>query len=68
MKEMGRFASNIIRKSKDGFKVRAQKIFAKISAMLGFQHITYQYEGNKSIGMNIDLNKNMLNIKGDCKT
>ena len=27
---IAKFASNIIRKAKDGFKVKAQKIFAKI--------------------------------------
>ena len=32
---MAKFASNIIRKAKDGFKARAQKIFAKISSVIG---------------------------------
>ena len=62
---MAKFASNIIRKAKDGFKVRAKKIFAKISSVIGFQHISYQHKGNTSIAMNNYLRKNMLDIKGD---
>ena len=61
---IAKFASNIIRKAKDGFKVRAQKIFAKISSVIGFQHISYRHEGNRSTAMNIELSKNMLDIKG----
>ena len=61
---MAKFASNIIRKSKDGFKVRAQKIFAKISSVIGFKHIFYRHEGNGSIAMNIELSKNTMDIKG----
>ena len=61
---ISKFASNVIRKAEDGFKVKAQKIFAKISSVIGFQHISYYHEGNKSIAMNIDLSKNM-DVKGD---
>ena len=61
---MTKFASNIIRKTEDGFKVKAQKIFAKISSVIGFQHISYYHEGNISIAMNFELNKNM-DVKGD---
>ncbi len=61
---IARFASNIIRNAKDGFKVRAQRIFAKISSVIGFQHISYHHEGNRSIAMNIELTKNM-DVKGD---
>ena len=61
---MAKFASNIIRKAKDGFKERAQIIFAKISSVIGFQHISYHHEGNRSIAMNIELSKNM-DVKGD---
>ena len=50
--KMTKFASNIIRKSKDNFKARAKKIFAKISSVIGFQHISYQHKGNTSIAMN----------------
>ena len=56
---MAKFASNIIRKAKDDFKVRAQKIFAKISSVIGFQHISII-----TMNMNIELSKNMLDIKG----
>ena len=61
---IAKIASNIIRKAEDGFKARAQKIFAKISSILGFQHISYLHEENRSIAMNIELSKNMLDIKG----
>ena len=62
---MTKFASNIIRKTEDGFKVKAQKIFAKISSVIGFQHISYHHEGNTSIAINNDLSKNMFDITGD---
>ena len=61
---MAQFASNIIRKAEDGFKARAQKIFAKISSVIGFQHISFHHEGNRSIAIDNDLSKNMLDIKG----
>ena len=61
---MARFATNIIRKAKDSFKAKAQRIFAKISSVIGFKHISYHHEGNKSITMNIELSKNM-DVKGD---
>ena len=57
---IAKFASNIIRKAKDGLKVRAQKIFAKISSSLGFKHISYHHEGNTT-----NLNKNILDIEGE---
>ena len=59
---MAKFASNIIRKAKDRFKVRAQKIFAKVSSVLGFKHISYHNEGNRST--NIALSKELLDVKG----
>ena len=62
--KIAKFASNIIRKAEDGFKVKAQKIFAKISSVIGFQHISFHHEGNRSIAMNIELSKN-LDVKGD---
>ena len=61
---IAKFTSNIVRKAKDDFKERAQKIFAKISSVLGFQHISYHYEENKSTDMNVKLKKNILDIKG----
>ena len=57
---IAQFTSNIIRKAKDDFKVKAQKIFAKISSALGFKHISFHIEGNKSIEKNFDMRKNML--------
>ena len=63
---IAKFASNIIRKAKYDFKERAIKIFAKISSMLGFQHISL-HEGNKNVGMHIDLSKNIVDVKGNNK-
>ena len=58
------FASNILKKAKGGDKEKAIKIFAKISSMLGFQHISY-HQGNKSSGRNyISLKKNLFKVKG----
>ena len=34
-------ALDIIKKANDDFKIKAIQIFAKISQVLGFQHITY---------------------------
>ena len=62
---IAKFASNIIRKAKDNFKVKAKKIFAKITSDLGFQHISYYYEKNKGMGTNVELIKNVSDIKGE---
>ena len=59
---IAKIASNIIQKTKDVFKSRAQKIFAKISSVIGFKHISSDHEGNKST--NIELSKELLDIKG----
>ena len=61
---IAKFASNIIRKAKDGFKVKAQKIFARISSVIGFQHISYRHNGSSSNTLNIELTKNM-DVKGN---
>ena len=50
-------ASKIVKKSKVDFELGSLKIFAKISSMLGFKHISNT--GNKSVGL-----KNILDIKG----
>ena len=42
---IAKFTSNIIRKAKDDFKVKAQKIFGKISTILGFQKNMLDIEG-----------------------
>ena len=55
---MAKFASNIVRNAKDGFKARAQKIFAKISSMLGFKYISYKNDGEST-------SKNILDVEGE---
>ena len=57
---IGMLASNIIKKAKGDFKIRTQKIFAKISSVLGFKHIFPRQEGNEHIVWT----KNMFGIKG----
>ena len=54
-------ASNILKKSNDGFKPKALNIFAKISSVLGFQHISYQPDENSEI----KLTKNVLKVEGE---
>ena len=53
--------SNIIQKANQDFKIYGQKIFAKVSQMVGFEHISFQHEGNNSFMMM----KNILGIKGE---
>ena len=55
-------ASNIIKKSNDNFKPKAEKIFAKISQLLGFEHIYYDYKGNESLGQNLEFEIKTLDI------
>ena len=57
---IARLASNIINKANDYFKIKAIKIFAKISHVLGFQHISFK--GKESFGKNIELKKNALEM------
>ena len=52
-------ASNIIKIANGGLKKDALKIFAKITEVLGFQHITYHHEGN-----DIKFTKNIVDITG----
>ena len=61
---IAKFASNILWKANDSFKVKAQQIFSKVSSVLGFQHITFHHKGNETVGINIDLSKNLLDIEG----
>ena len=61
---IAKFASNIVRKAKDSFKVKAHKIFAKISSVIGFKHISFHHEGSSSNAFNIELTKNM-DVKGN---
>ena len=60
--KMIKFASNIIRKANDGFKARAQKIFAKISSMFGFKHITYNHGGESTGKIILDIEGTELSI------
>ena len=57
-------ASKVVKKAKNIFKFFAQKIFAKISSVLGFQHLFYNQKRNKSIDFDILLNNNMFGIEG----
>ena len=60
--------SNIMRKAKDDFKMKATKIFAKISSVLGFKYISYHHEGNQSFDDMIQLTKNISDVKGELGT
>ena len=42
-------ALNIVKKAKADFKVKAQKIFAKICTVLGFKNIFHKHEGDENI-------------------
>ena len=62
---MAMLTSNIIKKAKGEFKKVALNIFAKMSSVLGFQHLSFQQNGNKSVERNMELTKNILSIKGE---
>ena len=51
---MAMLATNIAKKAKKDFKLKATQIFAKISEVLGFKHISYHYKGNESFEQNIE--------------
>ena len=57
--------SNIIKKSRNGLEIKATKLFAKISTVLGFKHISYHYDVNKSVGNIKNWTKNVVDIKGN---
>ena len=59
------FASNIIKHSEPNLKMKAQRVFAKITPVLGFKHIQYHHEKNQSCGKNVELMKNIADIKGE---
>ena len=61
-------ASNIINKANQNFKIKAGKIFAKLSSMLAFQHISSQSEELKNDSKNISLAKNIVDVKGERKS
>ena len=54
-------ASNIVKKEKGYFKVKALKIFEKIISVLGFQHISYHHGDSKRKNKLI---RNFLDVKG----
>ena len=56
--------SNIVKKSKSDFKIKALKVFAKISSVFRFQHISYNHGKNGRFEKNIELTRN---IKGKTK-
>ena len=56
-------ASNIIKKVNDDLRIKAQKIFARIASVLGFQHITDYLKENQSDST--ELRKNILGVKGN---
>ena len=53
--------SNVMRKAKDDFKMKATKIFARISSVIGLKHISFHHEG-------IQLKTNISDIKGEQRT
>ena len=57
--------SNIVKQSKPNVKLRAQRVFAKITQVFGFKHIKFQHEVNQSFGKNVKLMKNIIHIKGE---
>ena len=61
--EISMLASNILKRTKENFKVKALKIFEKIISVLGFQHISYPH-GQKNQERNIKLARNNLDATG----
>ena len=58
-------ASNIIKKVNENLRIKALKIFAKVTSVLGFQYITNYPAGNQSFStMKTELGKNILGVKG----
>ena len=56
-------ASNIIKIVEEDFKLKAQKIFAKITSVLGFQHISNNQKEEISGGRNHTLTRNIFDVK-----
>ena len=55
---MAMLTSNIIKKAKGEYKKVALNIFAKVSSVLGFQRLSFQQKGNKSVERKMELTKN----------
>ena len=62
---MAMLTSNIIKKAKGDFKKVALNLFAKVSSVLGFQHLSFHHKGNGSFERSMELTKNILSIKGE---
>ena len=58
-------ASNIMKKGELNFKIKAMKIFAKISSVLGFKHMSYNHNEYKNFDKDIILTKNVDDIEGE---
>ena len=54
-------SSNIIKKSKNDFKKKTQKMFSKIASVLQFEHLILQQDKK---GENFVLRKDILHVKG----
>ena len=57
-------ASNIIKIVEEDFKLKAQKIFAKITSVLGFQHISNNHKEEIGGIRNHILTRNIFDVKG----
>ena len=53
-------AADIIKKAKEEDKIKARRIFAKISSVLGFEHITFHGEKNTTLQF-----EHSINVKGE---
>ena len=57
-------ASNILKRVEGNFKVKALKIFAKMTSVLGFQHISYKNLEEETDERNTTFTKNIKDVKG----
>lgn len=58
-------ASNIIKKADDSLRTKALRIFAKVTSVLGFQHIiSYPRESQSFASTKTEIMKDILGVKG----
>ena len=57
-------ASNILKTVEGNFKVKALKIFAKMTSVLGLQHISYTNLEEETDEKNTTFTKNIVDVKG----
>lgn len=57
-------ASNILKTVEGNFKVKALKIFAKMTSVLGLQHISYKNFEEETDERNTTFTKNIVDVKG----